>query len=1627
MSCIIDVQSRIELASQFATGETPCQEDFEALIDAFVHQVEDGVTICKSDADTVFQFLIRTQSSDGENSLIDINGEDETVLIGAGLRSAYSGDDTGESGAYTYEDEGTLIYLDNSNNGIYLKAGNVRVRNNMEVQGNLTVRGTMTVRNEEVINDVTLGDEKQEKITIKGTLTSGEEKETIDSDSPLLIQGGTQREKAGELILHDQDNDTYKMIQIDNERLFIGSAFKSTGDDVDFIPQLRMDKNGAVYLSENMPVAPANNSNRLYVDGNVRVQGNIRLFGPGGTVNPRGTLHGVNETDLFDLTKSDYVPTSKVVRLALDTKADLNGSKLENFNANMLCLDSGDQSGIIQVPTRLRIDSAKEYSHLLMSYGPADDKNYRCFKAGEDGNLYLGNEYLETGGWTSEKNVVFGTSGQLGVGLTDLNNMDYGLSLFVEGDAYVNGRLCADEFCIDGKVIDFDNLGTGGGGANPLPVEGVFTLTDSGWSEVSEGDLFDIRSIGNFRIQFAEEVDPNTFQRFGAFVFEFAVSDPTNSLIAGEEFAAFIEPDLNPIGDSRIMLKASVDLVNPKEIVFSLSEPILEALDSSISGTHQFHLKLFGRHFQGAAYDDFEFTMRVQPVMRFVGSLGSRGSGTDEFLMPTDIAITPPDGSASETMLYAVDFARKRVVGIPTQSTRRIDKDLDGGYLTSVDETALTGDSLKGRGYDAEAELLSIDDDSKSPRDNGYFVQVGTSFDTPNSNVHTPGLRRLVYNAGQLYMSDQNSASIWKTDELGNYIAFYGERGSSIGQLNSIQHIGVDESGNMYAFDQADANIKQFDPHGGFIRQWGLSTQTSDLYNVQLEVAGEDIVISSRSLAGESIIDIYKSDGSLSDSINMGVTGVVTLSSNEEAVYVMTQKRLAYIEAGKLNFIYQSESETPFSNVKSYSITDVNDTGYFALWDGTIASTSFTSSTQKSSELLDEGGKLSFEAGGLTFEAYPFKEDNVTDVSDIHIAKDGRLYLIGRVAGEGDEGLLVYDQGNRVKEALSNPLEGNELIVQPYAVTVDYAGRVYIVDYINQQVKIFDENHLPVGVFGGRGGDPGKFERISDLCATRTKGIFVADEYNRTVTQFSMNDATGEIQVENIWYGTLASTPFERPAGIAYDPIKKQVLVYDSNLKAVHQLDLDSGTFVNMVPIDVPVAYQLHRYSLTVDENGLVYFFNPASQSVDIYNLDEGKMVHNFGGPGTLYGKFVSNEGGLTSRGNVIFVTDTFKGNIQMFTNENLLAEPPIISLPSSSSSTRPSSSSTRPSSSSAPVSSSSSFIPVSSSSKGDDTPPRSSSSSRGGGLDTASSTVGLPGDDDILIPSSSFSSVGGGSGFDPGDLMSSSAVFDPGDINFSSSSLVGDNGSVGNGDFDFSSSSFFTGGGLINNDLDLSGDELVGGGTQFEPRMDLDGGLINPAGDDGASANLEGFKRAGAIDDEAAPIEGGKDIQEDANISGIIEGLREAATEEETKPETGGKDLQAGLNLNPEVNLAAGATGIGGLQEDLKPLSSSLPSSSSSSKSSRRRRKSSSSSTKAAAGARKPSSSSSKKSSSSSKKATAPKSSAAGVKPSAQDTGGLTAGGLNTGALNIDPTALKPMGKSSSSSRSKGSTFKKP
>jgi DNA-binding beta-propeller fold protein YncE len=212
-------------------------------------------------------------------------------------------------------------------------------------------------------------------------------------------------------------------------------------------------------------------------------------------------------------------------------------------------------------------------------------------------------------------------------------------------------------------------------------------------------------------------------------------------------------------------------------------------------------------------------------------------------------------------------------------------------------------------------------------------------------------------------------------------------------------------------------------------------------------------------------------------------------------------------------------------------------------------------------------------------------------------------------------------------------------IVSPYGISVDSAGRMYIVDTYLKMVHVFDCDGNTYFSFPS---DRTVFESPIDIAVDDKSGkIYVTDSKQGIVRTFNDFGKTSA--------GVFGDGLFKRPTGIAVNQKTSELLVVDTLQSQVVRFDLLSLKLKGSFGGDGSTAGMLHYpTNIFVTQRGRIIVADSLNFRVQVFS-PEGDFLMVLGEMGHSPGSFSRPKGVAADSDGNIYVVDSLFDNIQMF------------------------------------------------------------------------------------------------------------------------------------------------------------------------------------------------------------------------------------------------------------------------------------------------------------------------------------------------------------------------------------------
>ncbi|MBU1140627.1 MAG: NHL repeat-containing protein [Proteobacteria bacterium] len=215
---------------------------------------------------------------------------------------------------------------------------------------------------------------------------------------------------------------------------------------------------------------------------------------------------------------------------------------------------------------------------------------------------------------------------------------------------------------------------------------------------------------------------------------------------------------------------------------------------------------------------------------------------------------------------------------------------------------------------------------------------------------------------------------------------------------------------------------------------------------------------------------------------------------------------------------------------------------------------------------------------------------------------------------------------------------------QPSDVAVGADGFIYVVDGVNQCIKVFDSKGKFLFSFGEAGSGPGQFNYPLGMDIDGAGRLYVADSGNQRVQIFSIKGRfLNEIKVES----TSGKVP--DPTDVAVDSEGTEVFVVDNDNHCIYKYDLKTLKLLEVIG-NAGIARMEFRYPflISMDRDKYLYIVDVINTRVQEMTRD-GKFVRFIGDWGVEKGQFFRPKGVAVDSKGRVYVSDSYMGVVQVF------------------------------------------------------------------------------------------------------------------------------------------------------------------------------------------------------------------------------------------------------------------------------------------------------------------------------------------------------------------------------------------
>jgi tripartite motif-containing protein 71 len=215
---------------------------------------------------------------------------------------------------------------------------------------------------------------------------------------------------------------------------------------------------------------------------------------------------------------------------------------------------------------------------------------------------------------------------------------------------------------------------------------------------------------------------------------------------------------------------------------------------------------------------------------------------------------------------------------------------------------------------------------------------------------------------------------------------------------------------------------------------------------------------------------------------------------------------------------------------------------------------------------------------------------------------------------------------------------------QPSDVSVSKDGLIYVVDGVNNKIKVFNQDGKLAFSFGRKGSLNGQLNYPLGIAIDDSGKIYVADSGNHRVQIFN---STGRY-INQIKLPTEDRNPPD-PTDVAVNMSGNRLYVVDNENHYI--LIYELSTLKLIKTFGAPGAEERefrYPFLIALDKDNYMYITDVVNTRVQVFNPD-GLFVTVIGGWGVEKGEFFRPKGVAVDKNNRLYVSDSYMGVIQVF------------------------------------------------------------------------------------------------------------------------------------------------------------------------------------------------------------------------------------------------------------------------------------------------------------------------------------------------------------------------------------------
>ena len=219
--------------------------------------------------------------------------------------------------------------------------------------------------------------------------------------------------------------------------------------------------------------------------------------------------------------------------------------------------------------------------------------------------------------------------------------------------------------------------------------------------------------------------------------------------------------------------------------------------------------------------------------------------------------------------------------------------------------------------------------------------------------------------------------------------------------------------------------------------------------------------------------------------------------------------------------------------------------------------------------------------------------------------------------------------------------------LQPTDVAVGKDNSIYVVDGVNNRIKVFNEKGDFKFSFGGKGTTRGTFDTPVGVAVDSTGQVYVADTGNRRIQIFTSD---GKVKNQIALTSENVKRPRD-PVDVAVDESLNQLYVSDNDNHQILVYTLPDYKLLSVWGSEGS-GMQQFRYPFLMDSDngGAVFIVDVFNTRVQQWQGNSG--LRSIGEWGVDLGQLYRPKGVCVDKNGLVFVSDSVLGVIQLFNSD---------------------------------------------------------------------------------------------------------------------------------------------------------------------------------------------------------------------------------------------------------------------------------------------------------------------------------------------------------------------------------------